>query len=222
MCTGIMRPCMAYRKKRIKLPRESIRQLKDISYLSTIKRWEYAGGIEYRGFTFSDPTYTTSKKRDCVEAQELSDIWDTEITYHTHPGYGTDDFNLNVHSTIFTTLPSVADFEVYIKGFPWLQSNILCDAHGYYVIDIIPGVENNVLPLPEAVNTYMRQLRREPYMRIHAFSDEGYEYFDTTLQSWKRYINSKVREDLLSLFGISIRYYGYADESPIITVLREV
>ena len=216
LCIGGKVPtCMAHRKKRIKLDRKSIDILKDISYLSSIRRWEYAGGIEYKGFTFSHPTFVTSKKRDRVNMK-----CETEITYHTHPGYGTTD-DIDECVQIFATLPSSNDFEVYIKGFPWLQSNILCDAHGYYVIDIIPAAQNYTLPLPEAVNEYMRQLRSEPCMST-AFSDEGFEYFETTLQSWKRCINSKVREDLLKLFGISIRYYGYADEPPIINVLREI
>lgn len=219
MSVGFIRPYMAYKKKRVKLPHDSIRKLKDISHLSSINQWEYAGGIVYKGFKFSDPSYATSKKRGRVETVH---ILQTHIAYHTHPGHGYDDSNRNENAAIYTTFPSMTDFEVYIKEFPRIQSNILCDAHGYYVIDIMPAFDTNTLPLPGAVNKYTEQLREESFMREHAFSDDGYEYFDTTLQNWKRYINSNVREDMLKLFGISIRYYGYADESPIITILREV
>jgi hypothetical protein len=221
MEVGLVYRATAFRKKRLKLPRESVRQLKEISYLSSVKRWEYAGGIEYKAFRFSEPTCRTSKQRGSVEQKDLDDIWHSNITYHTHPGYGGSE-SVSSNTEIFTTLPSDADFEAYIKGFPWLQSNILCDSHGYYVIDIIKAYDNNTLPLPMAVSEYMRKLRSEPFMRIHAFSDEGYEYFNTTLKNWKQYINYRVRDDMSTLFGISIRYYGYEDDSPIITVLREV
>jgi hypothetical protein len=36
---------MALRKKRVKLTREVVHDLKEISKLSTIKQWEFAGGI---------------------------------------------------------------------------------------------------------------------------------------------------------------------------------
>jgi len=55
-------------------------------------------------------------------------------------------------------------------------------------------------------------------MRINVFSDDGLEYFHTTLKNWKRQINSDVHRDMLHQFGISIRYYGYDDEPPVITV----
>jgi hypothetical protein len=209
-------------KQRVQLPLETVRKLKDISYLSSIKHWEYAGGINYNGFKFSEPTYATSKKRGRVEAKDVKNIWKSDVTYHTHPGYGKDVTFIDENYPIFTTLPSACDFEAYIKGFPRLQSNIICDAHGYYVIDVTQAAYNNTSPLPSAVNVYMLHVRGEPFMRIHAFSDEGFEYFHTTLKNWKRYINSYVHENMLENFGISIRYYGYTDIPPTITFLKEV
>ena len=85
MEVGLVYRATAFRKKRLKLPRESVRQLKEISYLSSVKRWEYAGGIEYKAFRFSEPTYRTSKQRGSVEQKDLDDIWHSNITYHiTH------------------------------------------------------------------------------------------------------------------------------------------
>ena len=120
---------------------------------------------------------------------------------------------------IFTTLPSNADFEAYIKGFPKMQVNLICESHGYYVIDILESSYNMAAPLPESVYEYMRKLRSQPFMRIGAFSDDGIEYFATTLKNWKTYINEQVNKDMMKLFGISIRYYGYSDEPPIVTFL---
>ena len=222
MSLSIISPRAAFRKTRVRLSSNSVKKLKDISYLSSVKRWEYAGGIEYDGFKFTDPSYDTSKKRGTIEAKDIDRLWNAKITYHTHPGYVHSECNVGENYPIFTTLPSESDLEMYIKGFPWLQTNIICDTHGYYVIDILQAFDNNIVPLPEAVNVYMRKLRQEPFMRIHAFSDEGYEYFHTTLSNWKRYINSSVRDDMLGNFGISIRYYGYNDQPPIVTFMKQI
>jgi len=222
MSFAIISPCAGYRKTRIKLSRGSVDKLKEISYLSSVKKWEYAGGIEYDGFKFTDPSYDTSKKRGTVEARDIDRLWNSKITYHTHPGYTHGKGRVNENYPIFTTLPSNSDLEMYIKGFPWLQTNIICDTHGYYVIDVIQAFDNKVTPTPEAVNVYMRKLRQEPFMRIIAFSDEGYEYFHTTLSNWKRYINSNVHDDMMNNFGISIRYYGYDDEPPTIILMKEI
>lgn len=219
---SIVAPCAAFRKTHVRLSHNSVNKLKDISYLSSVKRWEYAGGIEYDGFKFRDPSYDTSKKRGTIEAKDIDRLWNSKLTYHTHPGYVHCGYDVNENYPIFTTLPSESDLEMYIKGFPWLQTNIICDTHGYYVIDILKAFDDNIVPLPEAVNAYMRKLRQEPFMRIHAFSDEGYEYFHTTLSNWKRFINSEVHDDMLDNFGISIRYYGYNDEPPTVTFVKEI
>ena len=125
------------------------------------------------------------------------------------------------NTPIFATLPSNADFEAYIKGFPEMQVNIICDSHGYYVINILKSVYMRTTPLPMAVHDYMRKLRSTPFMRICVFSDDGVEYFQTTVKNWKREINEKVDPEMMKLFGISIRYYGYDDEPPIVTVYRD-
>lgn len=216
-----LRPCMVLRRKRIKLSREVVHNLKKVSRLSYINQWEYAGKIDYKGFKFSDPIYVTSKKRNTVESKDISDVWYSEIGFHTHTGRGVNTDSITENTPIYTTLPSNADFEAYIKGFPSMQCNIICDAYGYYIIDIIKSADLKVLPLPEAVYEYMRKLRSTPFMRICAFSDEDCEYFHTTLKNWKRQINEGVHDDLMHQFGISIRYYSYNDEPPCINVYRD-
>jgi hypothetical protein len=221
MKLAIMRPNMAVRRKRIKLSRRVVHDLKEVSKLSSVKQWEYAGNIKYKNFRFSKPSIVTSKKRNRVEGPEIERVWYSEMSFHTHPGIGHHDGTVCENTPIFVTLPSPCDFEAYIKGFPDMQCNILCDAHGYYMIDIINSANQNTCPLPEAVNDYMSGIRSTPFMRINAFSEDGLEYFHTTLKNWKREINEKVDTEMLKLFGISIRYYGYDDEPPIVTVYMD-
>jgi len=203
------------RKKRIKLPRKVVHKLKKVSHLSYVKQWEYAGKIED-----TKVTYVTSKSRSSVNSKEIEQIWYSEIGFHTHPGLGEEYESITENTPIYVTLPSSQDFEAYIKGFPDMQCNILCDAHGYYVIDIIKSADYSTLPLPEAVDRYMSRVRSTPFMRINVFSDEGLEFFHTTLKNWKRQINSDIHRDMMHQFGISIRYYGYEDEPPVITVIE--
>lgn len=201
------------KQKRIKLSRTCVDKLKKMSRLSYVNRWEYAGKIEDDILT-----YVTSKSRYSVKSEDIEKVWYSVIGFHTHPGLGEDYESITENIPIYTTLPSPCDFEAYIKGFPDMQCNILCDAHGYYMIDIINSANQNTCPLPEAVNDYMSGIRSTPFMRINAFSEDGLEYFHTTLKNWKREINEKVDTEMLKLFGISIRYYGYDDEPPILTI----
>lgn len=207
-------------KKKLKLTRSVVNDLKKISKLSYLNRWEYAGRIEHENFAFSKPEYVTSKCRKSVKSKEIEQIWYSEIGFHTHPGLGEEYESITENTPIYVTLPSSQDFEAYIKGFPEMQCNLLCDAHGYYVIDIIKSYDYNTLPLPEAVDRYMSQVRSTPFMRINVFSDEGLEYFHTTLKNWKQQINSDIHTDLMHQFGISMRYYGYEDEPPVITIYQ--
>jgi len=206
----------------MKLSHEVVHNLKEISKISSVKRWEYAGGIEYDNFKFSTPTRITSKKRNTVDTREIEQVWYSEISYHTHPGVGYHEECICEKTPIYTTLPSNADFEVYIKGFPKMQVNIICDSHGYYIVDVLKSVYNRTTPLPEAVYEYMRKLRSRPFMRICAFSEDGVEYFHTTLQNWKRYMNEEVNPEMIDLFGVSIQYYGYDDDPPNVTIYRGI
>ena len=222
MRLGVVRPNAVLRRQRMKLSHEVVHNLKEISKISSVKRWEYAGGIEYDNFKFSTPTRITSKKRNTVDTCEIEQVWYSEISYHTHPGVGYHEECICEKTPIYTTLPSNADFEVYIKGFPKMQVNIICDSHGYYIVDVLKSVYNRTTPLPEAVYEYMRKLRSRPFMRVCAFSEDGVEYFHTTLQNWKRYMNEDVNPEMIDLFGISIQYYGYDDDPPNVTIYRGI
>ena len=218
----VMRPNMMLRRQRLKLSHEVVHNLKEISKVSSVKQWEYAGGIGYDNLKFTTPTRVTSKKRNRVETREIEQVWYSKISYHTHPGIGYHDEVTCQNTPVFTTLPSNADFEAFIKGFPEMQVNIICDSHGYYVINILKSAYMRASPLPEAVHEYMRKVRSKPFMRICVFSDNGIEYFQTTIKNWKREINDYVDPEMMKLFGISIRYYGYEDEPPIVTVYRDI
>ena len=222
MRLGVVRPNAVLRRQRMKLSHEVVHNLKEISKISSVKRWEYAGGIEYDNFKFSTPTRITSKKRNTVDTREIEQVWYSEISYHTHPGVGYHEECICEKTPIYTTLPSNADLEAYIKGFPKMQVNIICDSHGYYIIDILNSVYSRTTPLPEAVYEYMRKLRSQPFMRIAAFSEDGVEYFHTTLENWKKYMNEDINPEMLDLFGISIKYYGYDDDPPNITIYRDI
>ena len=67
----LMRPNMAIRKKRIKLSREVVHDLKEVSKLSSVKQWEFAGNIEYKNFKFSKPTIVTSKNGTASKVLKL-------------------------------------------------------------------------------------------------------------------------------------------------------
>jgi hypothetical protein len=223
MKVKVVTPSMAIKKTRVKLSRRVVQDLKEVSKLSSVKQWEYAGNVKYMGEgLFSKPSKVTSEKRNCVDTDDITKVWYSEISYHTHPGIGYNEDATCQSTPIFTTLPSNADFEAYIKGFPEMQVNIICDSHGYYVIDIIQSAYDFALPLPASVNTYMRNLRSTPFMRICAFSDDGLEYFHTTVKNWKRQINENVNKDLMKLYGVSIMYYTYEEEPPEITLYQGI
>jgi hypothetical protein len=102
-----------------------------------------------------------------------------------------------------------------------MQINIICDAHGYYVIDILEAAENDKIPIHQSVVRFMNDFRQETFMREHAFSEDGLEYFHATLTEWKRVINTELNQQLRDLFGITIRYYAYTEEPPIVTIDRD-
>jgi len=144
---------MAIKRTRVKLSRRVVQDLKEVSKLSSVKQWEYAGNVKYMGDgLFSKPSKVTSEKRNCVDIDDITKVWYSEISYHTHPGIGYNEDVTCQSTPIFATLPSNSDFEAYIKGFPEMQVNIICDSHGYYVIDILQSSYDFALPLPASVN----------------------------------------------------------------------
>jgi hypothetical protein len=212
---------MSLKKMRIKLSKKVVRDLKEVSRLSSVKKWEYAGNVKYKKYDFEDLEYVTSRRINRVLSKEIKKVWNEPITFHTHPGITEPGESIDDDMEIFTTLPSNADFYAYIRGSPLMQVNIICDSHGYYVIDIHESVYKFKLPLPEAVYTEMSNLRKTPGLKSKVFNEDGVEYFCTSLKNWKRLINGEVNPYMSYLFGINIRYYTYNDEPPIVTVFQE-
>lgn len=210
-----------FQKKRVKLPRKVVNDLKYISDLSCRKKWEYAGNVNCEMLgnlaVFSKPSFVTSMKRDGINSTTIELVWPALITYHTHPCATIPNKVDYSKDKIFVTLPSNQDFEAYITCFPYMQTNIICDAHGYYVIDLIDAAEKKKVPVPAGVNRIMQDFRQLPKLQEMVFSEDGLEYFESTMNTWKRLINIQLNQKMRKILGINIRYYGYGDEPPLIT-----
>jgi len=214
--------CAYHPRMYIKIPRKVIDNLKRISDMSTKRKWEYAGGVDFafdkNKFTFTDPTFVTSKRKNRVTIDHVKLVWPSLLAFHTHPSISQPKTHDLETYEIFTTLPSDADFEAFIKGYPGMQANIICDAHGYYLIDVVGSAEKFALPLPESVAREMKLVRERPFLCDRVFGEDGLEYHQTTLSDWKHFINYELNYRLNKLFGISIRYFGYNDDTPSIII----
>ena len=214
-----VRPQM-FQKKCTKIPRPIIRDLKKIHELSSKKSWEYAGVVKCKigptSVKFEKPSFVTSRDRRRVNIEEINTVWPSLIAYHTHPHMLAVPLKNSVNKDIFATLPSNADFEVCILGFPQMQNNIICDSYGYYIIDMIDAAERNKSPLPAGAKRTMVDFRQRPEIQKCVFSEGGLEYYKTTLKEWKRFINKELNAYFRKVMGITIRYYSYDDEPPYI------
>lgn len=205
--------------RRLHITKIVVRDLKYVSKMSSKNRWEYGGKVKYdRCMNYKGLTYVTSKERARVDSSVLDVEWsDAPIAYHTHPSL-LKEIPDEVGSTIFTTLPSDADLESFIKCFPNLQVNIICDARGYYVIDIFDAVKMGTVPVPESVFSLMREVRYEDFLYKRGFGEDKCEYFSTDLREWKWFINEELHTRLNELYGVSIKFYGYDDEPPTVII----
>src|SRR6056300_844590 len=193
---------------RLHITKIVVRDLKSVSKLSSKNKWEYGGKVKYdRCMNYRGLTYATSKERARVDASVLESEWsDAPIAYHTHPSF-LQVIPDEVGPTIFTTLPSDADFESFIKGFPDMQVNIIFDA-----------VKMGTVPVPEAVFSLMKEVRYEEFLLKRAFGEDRCQYFSTDLREWKWFINEELNGRLNELYGISMKFYGYDDEPPTIII----
>lgn len=205
--------------RRLHITKIVVKDLKYVSKMSSKNRWEYGGKVKYdRCMNYKGLTYVTSKERARVDSSVLDVEWsDAPIAYHTHPSL-LKEIPDEVGSTIFTTLPSDADLESFIKCFPNLQVNIICDARGYYVIDIFDAVKMGTVPVPESVFSLMREVRYEDFLYKRGFGEDKCEYFSTDLHEWKWFINEYLHTRLNELYGVSIKFYGYDDEPPMVII----
>jgi hypothetical protein len=204
---------------RLHISKSVVKDLKSVSKLSSKNRWEYGGKVTYdKCMNYKGLTYATSKERARVDSSVLESEWsDAPVAYHTHPSL-LKVIPDELGPTIFTTLPSDADFESFIKGFPGMQVNIICDARGYYVIDIFESVKNGTVPVPDGVFSLMREVRYEEFLFSRGFGEDKCEYFSTNLHEWKQFINEELHSRLKELYGVSIRFYGYEDEPPTVII----
>ena len=82
----IIHPVM-FNRKRVKLPRKVVQDLKHISDLSCKKKWEYAGNVDCKVIenlaVFSKPSFVTSRDRDQVKLKTVELVWPALVSYHT-------------------------------------------------------------------------------------------------------------------------------------------
>lgn len=221
----------------IRLPRRIVDELKRINNLSSTKRYEYAGRINFEPsrtgsmeVKFNTPGRLTSQERGQISTAIFALIKNYYITYHTHPAAtsrinnnnNNTKMNINNNSrTRYFTLPSGMDFETYVKSYPDMQANIIADAHGYYVIDIIESAEVKARPNPTAINRAMEWIRSLNFLKTRVRNIDGYEYFESTLKEWKSAINGDLNPYMLKHFGVSVKYHGYNDTPAGVTLRKK-
>ena len=236
-------------KVNITLPRRIVNDLKMINAKSSQERVEYAGKIDFKTSTnnypqvrFNVPNQLTSHQRGLISNELASLITGYYVTYHTHPAAKSRVNNHNCNNKTrkkLFTLPSGLDFEAYVKNYPSMQANIIADAYGYYVIDIIEASERNGFN-PSVFNIYMRTdtnlrskthlarkinavmegIRNLELMRLRSRSIEGMEYFESTITEWKYTISTELNKYMKDKYGVSVKYYCYGDDPAVITLKR--
>ena len=236
-------------KVNITLPRRIVNDLKMINAKSSQERVEYAGKIDFKTSTnnypqvrFNLPNQLTSHQRGLISNELASLITGYYVTYHTHPSAysrvknNNHNCNNKTRKKLFT-LPSGLDFEAYVKMYPSMQANIIADAYGYYVIDIIEASERNGFNpsvfniylyrkttanpnLARKINETMEGIRNLKFMRLRSRSIEGMEYFESTITEWKYTISTELNKYMKDNFGVSVKYYCYGDDPAVITLKR--
>jgi len=234
-------------KVNITLPRRIVNDLKMINAKSSQERVEYAGKIDFKTSTnnkvrFNLPNRLTSHQRGLISNELASLITGYYVTYHTHPAAKSRVNNHNCNNKTrkkLFTLPSGLDFEAYVKMYPSMQANIIADAYGYYVIDIIEASERNGFNpsvfniylgkdsnlrskthLARTINEAMEGIRNLPFMRTRYRSIEGMEYFESTITEWKYTISTELNKYMKDNYGVSVKYYCYGDDPAMITLKR--
>jgi hypothetical protein len=215
---------------KIKLPQQLVRELQRVNQVSSANRIEYAGKIEFdlgkNGSSilkFKLPTRNTTFERSRVGINVVQLLKDSYITYHTHPAVSKPMNNMNGNNSRakYVTLPSGLDFEAYIRNYPKMQANIIADAHGYYVIDLIEAGRQQFTPNPATVNRAMEGVRSRSFFQDRLRTFEGLEYYETTYQEWRKIINIDLNAYMMKYFGISVKYYTYTDIPATITLVNK-
>lgn len=216
-------------KVNITLPRSIVTELKRVNAISSEERIEYAGKIgfetsknNYPQVRFNSLNRLTSYERNRISGEIVSLIKGYYITYHTHPAAQSRINNHNCNNSIrkkLFTLPSGMDFEAYVNMYPSMQANIIADAYGYYVIDIIEASERGI-PNARIINQAMEGIRNLPFMKARERTIEGYEYYESTITEWRYTISTELNKHMKDNYGVSIKYYCYGDDPALITLKR--
>ena len=217
-------------KVNIRLPRTVVNELKTVNAISSADRIEYAGKINFETsknnfpqVKFNLPNRLTSQDRSRISIEIVDLIKNYYITYHTHPAAQSRVNNHNCNNSTrkkLFTLPSGMDFEAYVNLYPNMQANIIADAYGYYVIDIIEAAERSK-PNAKKINEAMEGIRKLPFMASREKEFEGYEYYESTITEWKYTISTELNKYMKDNHGVSIKYYCYGEEPAIITLKRK-
>ena len=220
---------VANEKVTVRLPRVIINELKRVNFISSQQRIEYAGKINFEAsknnhpqIKFNLPNRLTSHLRAQISVEILKLIKDYYITYHTHPAARAsinNNHNCNSTRKKLFTLPSGMDFEAYVRMYPNTQANIIADAYGYYVIDIIEAAERGT-PDAKKINETMEGIKKLPFLTSRFRSVDGFEFFESTITEWKYTINTELNRYMKSQHGVSIKYYCYGDDGATITLKR--
>ena len=142
-------------------------------------------------------------------------VWPSLVSFHTHPCVTKPDGNAH---KVFVTLPSKSDFRAFIENYPKMQVNIVCDAHGYTVVDMLDSAESGMCPSPDGVERTMTEFRGRRDVKKLALSEENLEYFLTDMHTWKKLINEDLNPILRDRFGVMMRYFTYEEEPPIVRI----
>lgn len=202
----------AFLKKHVQIPRTLVTNIKRVSELSCKKRWEYAGKIDLDG---GNMIFATSRDRSRVQVKAVNLVWPSLVSFHTHPSVTKPDRDAH---KVFVTLPSRSDFRAFIENYPNMQVNIICDAHGYTLIDVLDAFEKNTCPFPDGVEGAMTEFRGRRDVKKLALSEDNLEYFLTEMGTWKELINEDLNPILRDRFGVTMRYFTWDDEPPIVRI----
>lgn len=159
--------------------------------------------------------FATSRDRSHVQFKAVNLVWPSLVAFHTHPCVTKPDRDAH---KVFVTLPSKSDFRAFIENYPNMQVNIICDAHGYTLIDVLDAFENKTCPFPDGVESAMTEFRERRDVKKLALSEDNLEYFLTEMHTWKGLINDDLNPILRDRFGVMMRYFTYEEEPPIVRI----
>lgn len=189
----------------VKLSHELMRKLKDIYRMTGREGIEFAGLVECTfdvNYTkFNSPTIRTDGQEGWVNLPRRTGR--TKLMYHSHPSpEGTG------RSTI-VTFPSSADLRIYVDTHKdgILEGNLILDQQGVYVVDVLRPVAN--FSGEDMFAAAVRELNRK---KAFDYQVRGEMLaLNVDIKRWKAFVNSDLDSKMIRMFGVSIKYYTWAD-----------